>query len=548
VEQSVLVSDTTPPTLAQVPDSVAAEFPEIPLLETPSSSDACHSSSVGTTVDFVRDGCTFHEVYTWVATDDCGNESPSATRTVTVTDNHVPVISVPADVTVEPDQVPLVGEASCSDHGGAACSVTFDGETRRDGTHDCDYSLVRTWTATDLCGQASVGVQTITVEDRTDPLLLGSFADVEIQCDQAVPNCAVDAFDVCEVQVTHTQEQFDTYIVETWTATDASNNQASESRTVTTVDNTPPFFARAPLDFVGECDCDTVPSNAPPRAFDNCASNPTVLTSQTLLTPEGTWPSVVVRSWSVQDEAGNEATHSYTITLQDTTPPDFKNQPTDLEVSCDHALPDPEVVSAFDACDTAPTVAYAQLRQDGQTCGSRAFDTYLRTWTATDENSNQVSHTQTIQVVDKTAPTLDSTSDLCIVPGLRGSYALFPSGAGGELQSLFAAQDSCGGAVTVRLNNCSYTGPEPVEGWTRDTTAPVCGIHSGANPNFYVELGPDVSYSLGYTASDECGNERHGYRYVEVGSETACQGSGSGEKTNGLTSGFTGSFPLSYTY
>src|SRR5207237_514704 len=59
-------------------------------------------------------------------------------------------------------------------------------ETRTDGACAGSYTLTRTWTATDACGNASTATQTIAVEDTGAPSIADVPADVTVECD-AVP-------------------------------------------------------------------------------------------------------------------------------------------------------------------------------------------------------------------------------------------------------------------------------------------------------------------------------------------------------------------------
>ena len=72
---------------------------------------------------------------------------------ITVSDNTAPVLTVPGDVAVECDAVPAVGTASATDNCDGDVTVTYDGETRVDGSCADSYTLTRTWTATDNCAQ-----------------------------------------------------------------------------------------------------------------------------------------------------------------------------------------------------------------------------------------------------------------------------------------------------------------------------------------------------------------------------------------------------------
>ena len=45
-----------------------------------------------------------------------------------------------------------------------------------------EYTIARTWTATDACGNTSTCLQTITIEDSTPPAFTICAADITIEC------------------------------------------------------------------------------------------------------------------------------------------------------------------------------------------------------------------------------------------------------------------------------------------------------------------------------------------------------------------------------
>src|SRR5690606_38735839 len=75
--------------------------------------------------------------------------------------------------------------------------VTFDEETI-EGSCANNYDIVRTWTATDDCGNETIHTQTITVEDTTAPTFNETLpTDMTVECD-AVPTAeTLTATDNC---------------------------------------------------------------------------------------------------------------------------------------------------------------------------------------------------------------------------------------------------------------------------------------------------------------------------------------------------------------
>ena len=73
----------------------------------------------------------------------------------------------------------------------------------------------------------------------------------------------------------------------------------------------------------------------------------------------------------------------------------------DATVTCD-AVPDADLLTATDACEGMPAVAFTETLSDDDDCASNY--TLLRSWTATDDCGNSTTHEQTLTVVDETAP------------------------------------------------------------------------------------------------------------------------------------------------
>ena len=88
---------------------------------------------------------------------------------ITVTDTMAPVLAVPGDVTVECDastDPAETGSATATDNCDAAPVVTSSDSVVA-GTCPAESVIIRTWTATDACGNRVQQDQVITVVDTT---------------------------------------------------------------------------------------------------------------------------------------------------------------------------------------------------------------------------------------------------------------------------------------------------------------------------------------------------------------------------------------------
>ncbi|WP_299581035.1 PKD-like domain-containing protein [uncultured Sunxiuqinia sp.] len=112
---------------------------------------------------------------TWTISDLCGNTSDTYTQTVTEVDRTSPTIVSPASTAIEcgdsphPDDTgwPYVFD-NCSEEDNI--TLTYSDE-RTPGSCDGNYTIVRTWTATDECGNEATNTQTITAQDVTAPVI-----------------------------------------------------------------------------------------------------------------------------------------------------------------------------------------------------------------------------------------------------------------------------------------------------------------------------------------------------------------------------------------
>jgi len=240
---------------------------------------------------FVPGSCPNAGTYTntWIASDDCGFTSPVFTQVITVQDVTDPVLTVPADVTVECSAVPVVGTATATDNCDTEVTVTYEGEVRTNGSCADSYTLTRTWKAVDNCGNESTASQVITVQDVTDPVLTVP-ADVTVECSAVPVVGTATATDNCDTEVTVTYEGevrtngscADSYtLTRTWKAVDNCGNESTASQVITVQDVTAPTFT-GPADITiskdENCGYNADPSitGMPTNIIDNCDPSPIV--------------------------------------------------------------------------------------------------------------------------------------------------------------------------------------------------------------------------------------------------------------------------------
>ena len=278
--------------------------------------------------------------------------------------------------------------------------------------------ITRTWTLIDDCGNTTIQTQSINVVDTTAPTFTVP-ADITVECDidtndVSLTGDVTDEADNCDsgLEAIFTDTITDgscanTFmIVRTWTLTDACNNVTTAQQTINVEDTRAPTFeGTLPSDISVECDA--VPTAEAITAIDNCSDNISVVFEETNTAGSCENEYVLVRVWTATDECNYEVSHTQTITVTDTTAPEFNEDlPSDITVEC-NAVPTAETLTATDNCSAA-TVTFEEIITEGACVGDFIIE---RTWTATDTCGNDNVYTQIISVQDTTAPALVTPFD-----------------------------------------------------------------------------------------------------------------------------------------
>ncbi|MDI9257052.1 hypothetical protein QHT84_06460, partial [Flavobacterium sp. YZ-48] len=128
-----------------------------------SYTDASAISSI-TYQDVQSGSCPTVITRTFRVTDACNNVG-SAVQTITIQDTTAPIIAaLPAPSSISCPATPSFATATATDNCGTVASLTFNDVTTN-GACAGSYSVTRTWTATDACGNSSTASQTINVQD-----------------------------------------------------------------------------------------------------------------------------------------------------------------------------------------------------------------------------------------------------------------------------------------------------------------------------------------------------------------------------------------------
>ncbi len=354
--------------------------------------------------------------------------------------------------------------------------------------------FIVTFTATDDCDGASVSTTaTFTIQDTTPPTPPAAPADLTLDCTDNIPAPpTLLAYDECDgVDINGVFSETDNggsgcvIITRTWTFTDDCNNTSSTSQTITVIDNTAPIIFPQAQDQTIECDENSedafdewIDNNGGAVAIDNCGNVnwDWELVDQGDVSFCGNTETFIV-TFTASDDCGNEVSTTATFTIQDTTPPTPPAPPANVTVACIDDVAMPVDLLAPDECSDEDILGVvSETNNGGAGCvGDPLIIT--RTWTFTDDCNNTSSTSQTITVIDNTAP------------------IIFPQ-----------AQDQ-----TIE---CDENSEDAFDEWI-DNNGGAVAIDNCGNINWDWELvdqgdvsfcGNTETFIVIFTASDDCGN------------------------------------------
>jgi uncharacterized repeat protein (TIGR01451 family) len=390
------------------------------------------------------------------------NGGGSCSFTITVVEGTPPTITCPADKSATDDGSgsftfvsPAIGTPTTNPTSGVV--VTFERSDDIPATYDSDGNLVTaavvhglydpypagttgiTWTATDSNGLTASCTQRVLVHapcaSDTEAPTITAPADVTASTGPNSTTCGVvlddelgqaTAHDDCSATVTVSGIPpgnlfpVGTTTV-TYTATDGGGRTATATQHVTVTDNTPPVIF-APANASYTCP-EQVPALSASQAFgpdvngdpdptrpvfDNCGS-PAVTASQSSSgVGSAASPLVITRTYTALDSHGNTASAVQVITVTDSTAPSFTSVPPAVTAytgagatSCDTVVSNATLGTAV-AQDNCAGVTVSRS-PSGNTF---PVGVTTVTWTATDWAGNTTSATQTVTVIDNTAPVI----------------------------------------------------------------------------------------------------------------------------------------------
>jgi uncharacterized repeat protein (TIGR01451 family) len=175
----------------------------------------------------------------------------SCTFNVTVTDDETPVIACPSNITANTsagscDATVSVGTPTVTDNDPAVATSGVRSDSQPLNAPYPKGTTTITWTATDTAGNTASCQQTVTVNDATAPVVtLNGAATMTVECSASFSDPGATAADSCDgalgvtVSGSVNTGAVGSYTL-TYSATDASGNTGTATRTVNVVDTTAP--------------------------------------------------------------------------------------------------------------------------------------------------------------------------------------------------------------------------------------------------------------------------------------------------------------------
>eukprot|EP00463_Aulacantha_scolymantha_P000435 TRINITY_DN125_c0_g1_i3.p1 TRINITY_DN125_c0_g1~~TRINITY_DN125_c0_g1_i3.p1 ORF type:complete len:913 (+),score=238.66 TRINITY_DN125_c0_g1_i3:2483-5221(+) len=331
--QSISVTDDIKPSFSFYPEDKEYNCDEIYVVGILNAVDNCGLATVDQDgPNKISGSCdnAYYLVTIWTASDAAGNEVEWI-QTISVVDVEPPELKdVPDNVAVECDEIPLPTAVKVLDKCTKDIDPVLPHETKPDDKIATanDYSLVRTWTAQDNCGNKVVGMQTIYVSDGEDPVFdMDEPADVTVSCAFVPIAEVITATDNCVQNILVSFNEIRQngncdnmyFLSRSWTATDITGNSNNYKQEIKVYDDQPPVLN--PILSDESVSCDAQISIPVVTATDTCSGDISVeLTSETLTTnnPE---KYDIVRTWRASDDCDLRVTQSQTIKVRDTVAP-----------------------------------------------------------------------------------------------------------------------------------------------------------------------------------------------------------------------------------
>jgi len=416
----------------------ACELPSSVLA--PTASDNCNGAFIDR-IDSVVDSSTVDcayiiSTYKYIVRDACGNENPDTiTRVIRLRDELAPMFGTIDDFVVDcraeiRDTLPpfLIVQSGVVDNCPGTINLRISSSVI-DTMDACFGSIVRTYIATDACGNASTASQTISYNQTGLSLVLDTLPNLNnLQCyDDVVnfppPSTQVLGGSACGGTLTITGSNIDpptgtcpATVIRRFSVEDICGNTGSVSQTFTYNDTTNPVITGV-VDLTVSCEAEVPPVSTTLLALtfsDNCELADTTVTdvpaaSNTICT------GAINRTYTVTDACANSRAVVQVISWDGSG-----------ALTLGPLVGNGIVYSCYDSVLAAPTITDASTFGSG-ICGTTlqidsvthtedpgCFGRVLRGYFVQDDCGNRDSVFQNFTVNDFIAPTISGVDDIMV--------------------------------------------------------------------------------------------------------------------------------------
>ena len=416
----ITVHDVTPPDITYVPLGLSLSCEDVVPYEMAVAVDGCLGEVTLTDMaDTIPGTCPQNYTIqrTFTATDNCFNTS-TALQLIVVGDVIPPSLTAPDSYQIDCSEAvvydPAIYSDNCDPFPGLSTVIDTISQSST-GT----YTLERTFTVTDACGNSSTDAHTITVIDSQAPYFTSFPADITIPCGETYPEDWVVFEDACDPAPTVDYSLVedwqdcasDSRIYRTFELTDDAGNSFTQTQTISFEDNTAPTFTFIPADYTVECPSEMT-MEAPTFADDCSYVGGGLTTSEEVQDQTCNERFNFVRTFTIEDACGNQASAEQTITVWDDTAPQLSSPLDSVFYHCSFEAPScdemAESLTFSDNCDSQVSVTSCEDIHIEGDCENQQC-VWERHYYFEDAcgNSNQASHFVTISetVFAPTMPT-----------------------------------------------------------------------------------------------------------------------------------------------
>ena len=401
--QVIRVADTSAPISLTIRDTTiqlyCAGIPPPPPVDYRDNCDNSFNYSYAQiTLDSV---CPFEKTVqrTWEAWDECGNRSRAVHR-IEIRDTVGPALQI-----LPPSLELTCGEAAVQPTviltpGCDTSAVVVQDSVVELAACDTVMYMIRTWTATDVCGRVGTASQTIVVRDLLPPAVSDVPADTTLRCGEAYPTAVPTFTDDCAAAPTVTQVDSVAdatcpeleVVYRIWTAVDGCGKEARAVQRIAVADLDAPTITPLGVDTVRASCSDSV-IFVEPLIADDCGFR--LERRDSFYSATCNTERFVLREFTATDTCGNRAQYTQLYYFTDTVPPVWLAEPNDTVLACGEAIPEPIDVDVVDACSGINAIA-VETRDSVSTCPAQRW--ISRTYVVSDWCNNLDTFVHTIRI------------------------------------------------------------------------------------------------------------------------------------------------------